>query len=357
VQVGLAEAWWLLVRDQVAESDEGYIERQCAMSNFAKALSGRGEHAQAAQLQREVLDVQQRLLGADHPLTLRTRANLTASLRGQGKYAEAEQMLRDSQARVGGGELRCTLSAASNLASSLLRQGKYSEAEQIYREIHAARMRVLGPEDACTLNSAANLAASLSGQGKCTEAEHMQRDLLDVQRRVLGAEHPDTLVTTGGLAATLYRQGKYADAEQMQRELLHVQRRLHGPDHLNTLGTMVNLTASLNIQGKHAEAEKIQLDVQQRMLGVEHTEALRMQHGLPDVRKLELAAGQPNTAKNPGRHDPFSPNRFRMFLLPGVAAVVLLEMGVFGGSSPLLVAILAALAGLIVGATLFRSRP
>jgi hypothetical protein len=50
-------------------------------------------------------------------------------------------------------------------------------------------------------------------------------------------------------------------------------------------------------------------------------------------------------------------NRFWMFLLPGVAAVVLLEMGVFGGSSPLFVAILAALAGLIVGATLFRSRP
>jgi hypothetical protein len=44
-------------------------------------------------MEREVLAVQKRVLGAEHPATLTTASNLATSLSSQGKRAEAEQML------------------------------------------------------------------------------------------------------------------------------------------------------------------------------------------------------------------------------------------------------------------------
>ncbi len=46
-------------------------------------------------MQRELLDMRRRVLGPEHPDTLNTMGNLAASLSGQGKHAEAEQMQRE----------------------------------------------------------------------------------------------------------------------------------------------------------------------------------------------------------------------------------------------------------------------
>ncbi len=67
------------------------------------------------------------------------------------------------QKRVLGAEHPHTLMSAANLACSLLDQGEYADAERIESEVHEVRKRVLGTEHPSTLMSAANLASSLSG--------------------------------------------------------------------------------------------------------------------------------------------------------------------------------------------------
>ena len=110
----------------------------------------------------EVLGVQRRVLGPEHPHTLNTMGNLACALTGQGKHAEAEQM---------------------------------------ERELLDVRRRVLGPEHPSALATMCNLGCSLHGQGKHAEAEQMFREVLDLMRRVLGPEHPDTLATMSDLAS------------------------------------------------------------------------------------------------------------------------------------------------------------
>ena len=135
-------------------------------------------------MQRELLERQRAVLGAQHPDTMETTDNLAVALIGQGKHVEAERM---------------------------------------QRELLDVEARVLGAEHYHTLRTTDNLSRSLSGQGRFAEAEQMQRDLLDVKRRVMGAEHPDTIETVGNLACSLSSQGKHAEAELMHRELLEVQ--------------------------------------------------------------------------------------------------------------------------------------
>ena len=105
----------------------------------------------------------------------------------------------NARKRVLGAEHPYSLKSANNLALSLSRQGKHAEAERINREVLGARRRVLGEEHPATLTSAANLALSLAGQGKHAEAEEMLQAVLAVHRRVLGSAHPDTLATAACL--------------------------------------------------------------------------------------------------------------------------------------------------------------
>jgi hypothetical protein len=112
MQHGLAEEWWLRVRDQPAESED----RLAAANNLASSLRGQGKYAEAEQMEREILDVRRRVLGPEHPHTLKKMSNLGCSLHGQGKHAEAEQMQRellDVQRRVLGPEHPETLGTTS----------------------------------------------------------------------------------------------------------------------------------------------------------------------------------------------------------------------------------------------------
>jgi hypothetical protein len=100
------------------------------------------------------------------------------------------------------------LLAEGNLANTLLNQGKYAQAERVLRDLHAVQMRVYGAEHPETLTSANNLAMSLSGQGKYAHAEVIQREVLGVRKRVLGAEDPGPLLRENNLAESLSGPGK-----------------------------------------------------------------------------------------------------------------------------------------------------
>ena len=74
MQHGLAEGRWLLVRDQPAESKD----RLEAASILAVSLRGQGKYAEAERMQRELLDVRRRVLGPEHPGALATVRNLAS---------------------------------------------------------------------------------------------------------------------------------------------------------------------------------------------------------------------------------------------------------------------------------------
>ena len=236
MRTGLAEAWWMRMRDE----DEESAERLAAAANLAQSLYGEGKHAEADRIFREVHSVQIRVLGVEHPNTLSSAANLALGLSNQGKYAEAEQIQREVYAvekRVIGAEHPSTLASAANLAVSLSHQGKHAEAEQINREVLAIQMRVLGAEHMDTLSTAANLAVSLSDQAKYAEAEQLLLEVYAIELRVLGAEHPSTLSTATNAAATLFFQHKYAEARQQLEAVLEAQLRVLGAAHPDTINT------------------------------------------------------------------------------------------------------------------------
>jgi Flp pilus assembly protein TadD len=76
--------------------------------------------------------LREKVLGPQHPDTLKTRSNLAIVLEVQGKYAEAEAEDRaviKLREKVLGPEHPDTLASRNNLAEVLDQQGKHAEAK------------------------------------------------------------------------------------------------------------------------------------------------------------------------------------------------------------------------------------
>ncbi len=263
------------------------------MYTMAIVYGNLGLSPRAQSLFEQAIEIQRRVLGPQHPDTLKSTTSLAWTLSQQGRYAEAEKLTRQSLAvdyRVLKSEHPDTLSSMSNLGWILYQQGHYAEAEKLQRKVLDMQRRVLGPDDSHSISSISNLASTLSAEGRYTDAEALEQDALTIENRVLGAEHPDTLVTKANLAAILREQGRHAEAEKLQREMLEIQRRVLGPDHPYTLRTVNNLSSTLSSEHQYAQAETFgreALNIGQRVLGPDTPEALTILENLAIILSYE----------------------------------------------------------------------
>ena len=114
------------------------------------------------------------------------------------------------------------------LASELYSQGKYDEAEPLVREVLEATRETLGNRHSYTLDSISNLGMLLKAKGDLAAAEPLLREVLEVRREILGNRHSDTLRSINNLGVLLYAKGDLAAAEPLYREALEVQREALG---------------------------------------------------------------------------------------------------------------------------------
>ena len=275
------------IREGMQESRNEEWEFLQTRLNLADALHDQGRYAEAESELRDIIAIQERVLGPEHPDTLSSRNNLANALSSQGKYAEAEAEHRAVLAireRVLGPEHPDTLSSRNNLANALYAQGKYAEAEEVHRAVLAIRERVLGPEHTGTLKSRNNLANALSSQGKYAEAEAEHRAVLAIRERVLGPEHTGTLNSRNNLANALDDQGKHAEAEAEHCAVLALRERVLGPEHPDVLQSCHNLSLVLENLGRKAEA----LDYARRAL-TGYTKVLGAEHRYSQLAKRRVA--------------------------------------------------------------------
>ena len=252
----------------------------------ALAIGDAGRPNRAVIICRELLDAQQRILGADHPNTLRTRGNLASLLGEAGQVEEASAQFRellDAQQRILGADHPNTLGTRGNLASLVGKAGRVEEASAQFRELLEDQQRILGADHPAVFLMRNNLAFLVGEAGRVEDAIAEFRDLLEDRVRVLGADHPDTLSTRNNLAYWLGEAGRVEDASAQYRELLDDQQHLLGADHPDTLSTRNNLAYRLGEAGRVEDAiaqYRELLDDQQHLLGADHPDTLSTRNNL-----------------------------------------------------------------------------
>lgn len=209
------------------------------LATQAQGAAAQGDFSQAEGLHRRALAIHESQLGASHPTTLATLANLGNVMLLQGKTGEAEQVFRRvlaAREKVLGPEHPDTALSLNNLANALFEQSKQddinappgrrlrgagretgfaqaSETETLYRRALAIQERAPGGGGAATAATLNNLAVLLAGRGRFDEAVELHRRALAVAEKTLGSAHLDTASMLTTLAITYDRQGRLAEAE------------------------------------------------------------------------------------------------------------------------------------------------
>ena len=225
---------------------------------LAYEMAERGDHAGAEAEYRDILAVSLRVLGAHHPDTLDTRHELAYEMAERRDHAGAEAEYRDiltAKLRVLGADHPDTLAARHALAYLMAERGDHAGAEAEYRDVLTAKLRVLGADHAHTLTTRHGLAREMAARGDHAGAEAEYRDVLTARLRVQGADHPDTLAARHGLAGEMAARGDHAGAEAEYRDVLTARLRVLGADHPDTLTTRHGLAREMAARGDHAGAE------------------------------------------------------------------------------------------------------
>jgi tetratricopeptide (TPR) repeat protein len=269
-------------------ADSALVRRMVGLRGRAVGfLNNLGDSAARSILVAEALVAdQERVLGADHPETLRTRNNLGIAYRAAGKMTEAitlfEQNLAD-QERVLGADHPDTLAGRNNLAIAYREAGRTAEAITLFEQTLTDVDRVLGADHPDTLRTRNNLAIAYRQAGRTAEAITLHEQTLAGRERVLGADHPEALRTRFNLAADYREAGRTAEAITLFEQNLVGQERVLGADHPNTLGTRNNLAIAYREAGRTAEAITLfeqTLTGRERVLGADHPETLRTRNNL-----------------------------------------------------------------------------
>ncbi|MFN2494663.1 MAG: FxSxx-COOH system tetratricopeptide repeat protein [Pseudonocardiaceae bacterium] len=231
------------------------------LNGAALYLLTRGEPGPARLLFERALTDHRRVLGEDHPQTLRSASYLALDLLGLGEYERARDLDKDTFTRfrrVLGEDHPDTLRSASLLALVLRALGEYERARQLDEDTLTRSRRVLGEDHPETLRSANNLARDLRALGEHERARQLHEDTLTRFRRVLGQDHPETLYSAKYLAFDLRELGEYERARQLDEDTLTRLRRVLGEDHPETLRLAKHLAFDLRELGEDERARQLE---------------------------------------------------------------------------------------------------
>ena len=112
-----------------------------------------------------------------------------------GRYNEAEDKAKISAnilTSILGADHPDSLTSMANLASTYSNQGRWTEAEELQVTVMETMKRALGAEHPSTLTSMSNLAHTLHSLGRTRDAIAMMTDALVHRTARLGVSHPDT---------------------------------------------------------------------------------------------------------------------------------------------------------------------
>jgi tetratricopeptide (TPR) repeat protein len=275
-------------------------------SKIAAAHAWRGAESSAELLANKALAQADRLHN-QHPAYLAVRNELGWAICRNGRFEEAERMLRqvlDGRENVLGAEHADTLDTRHKFAWVVGKRGNWEAAETQLREVLEARTHLLGAEHPDTLHTRCCLAWAAVERGRLAEAETEYRELFAVRSRVLGEDHAETWDTLHSLAEAFVHYGRYRDAEILLRKIIAARPRVLGELDSKYPETLDNrphywLACALRGQRRHRPANKEfrrLLADQVRTLGPDHpatvatSEQLQSRHQSVTIPKIEVVA-------------------------------------------------------------------
>lgn len=262
---------WLEKAYESSESLLGF-EHQATlriMHQISNVYLKLGDYDLSAAANFECSQLMKRVLGDDHPDTLKARNTEALLLDATGNYMEAANLHRqnwEKRKNALGVEHVDSLSSMVNFANSLIKNeegfdvGEYSElgfAEDLIRECLETQVRVFGKDHPDTLDTMNSLACIFEQRGGYEEAEGLHRELWERRKKHFTESSPEALESINNLAIVLLRREEFREATRFAQVSLAHHSSLFGQQHPNTLIAMNTYASCLYYSGDNEKAKEL----------------------------------------------------------------------------------------------------
>ncbi|KRG57335.1 hypothetical protein ABB22_09895 [Stenotrophomonas nitritireducens] len=224
-----------------------------AMDTLAELAFAHNDYEQSAALARQVAEVRERRLGAEHPDTLKAWGIAAGSLvrlaDSPETFAGAEALLDhllQAQGRILGIEHPATRQFIVAKVRLLSKQERTLEAIALQRQLLADCQRVLGPDHSETLFAQGSLASLLSYlPERQDEARRLAQAVLPPMGRQLGPEHPFVTATYDLIGRIERNTGNWEASRDAHARALEIRSRTRGMVDGNTIESANRLYVAL----------------------------------------------------------------------------------------------------------------
>jgi CHAT domain-containing protein/Tfp pilus assembly protein PilF len=286
----------LELREAVLGADHPDVAE--SLNNLAFLLHATADYAAARPLFERVLRIDEKTLGLDHPEVATSLQNLAGLFHAQGDYTAArplyERALRIREKTLGSDHPH--IADILNLMAFLLqREGDYAAARPLYERALRIGEKALGSDVAGSLRGLATLSQD---QGDYAAARPLYERALRISEKTLGTDHPETATILNDLGGLLKAQGDYAAARLLYERALRIREKIVGSDHPNTGSILNNLAILLKDQGDYAAARPLYeqaLRISEKTLGTAHPDVATSLNNLAVLLEFQgdYAAARP----------------------------------------------------------------
>ena len=220
-----------------------------------------GHYETSLRYRQKAYDGLIKLLGEDHPETIRTQGSLAVSyrhLREYDKAKELEEQVYEKSVKVWGKDHPDIIKALNNLAISYRRLGEYEKAKELREQAYDKSKSIWGEDHPDTIVTLNNLATSYDDLGDLEKAKELKDQACEKSLRVLGDEHPITIYTLLNLEASYRKQGDYEKAKELGEQVYEKRVRTLGEDHPDTISVLGNLAATYRRLGEYEKAKELE---------------------------------------------------------------------------------------------------
>jgi len=222
------------------------------MLKVARCREPLGEYAEAEAVARKASEIIGEKLSPNDIQMGRASVIIAQACLQQGKWEQAQQWAHRALDITKSDDKAAPFERTDAYLSLMLvyeHQGRYAEAEQVIREALGESEQV-GADRTESTSRMAMLAFILWSAGKHDEADKAFRQALPLWEKEFGADGIPAVALRSNYAANQFYQGRYAEAEALFQRSFDVLRQAMGDNHPAVTGLTINLATVQAAQGK-----------------------------------------------------------------------------------------------------------
>jgi tetratricopeptide (TPR) repeat protein len=280
------ELYDILLNQTTNEREKSHLYHMLGMVN-----DGQGKYEEAIGFYKKSLEIQQKILPANHPDLATSYNNIGLVYKNMGEYSKAlsyyEKDLEISQKTLPANHPDFAQSY-NNIGMVYDNMGKYSKALSSHEKALEIYQKTLPANHPSLATSYNNIGGVYKNMGEYSKAISSHEKALEIRQKTLPANHPHLATSYNNIGMVYDNMGEYSRALSSHEKALEIDQKTLPANHPHLATSYNNIGMVYDNMGEYSKALSYYeraLDIRQRSLPPNHPDLKDVKEWIEIVKK------------------------------------------------------------------------